>query len=1177
MRTPLWQPPDNFYREFHVSRESRDFYGFEENLFSLRGTALVTNFRSARLFAQKINEKRDLVNHPESAARASQLNAMALIHEVLHLMIVAYRQEQDPAVLVKALDYLNERLDEQDFDASLLTFEEEFPVMQVYLGEETPEEYLEGETGGDPNRGITLEEMLLLWLTNINPAYAPYRELYDDTPLVQSSEYTEIIEGMREFFAGEPGFGDGENLIDILLAPMRASPNSLKGQLEFVRRNWGQYLGRMLLRVLSSLDFIAEEEKAVFVGGGPGPVETLDFSTLTVEAERFSPDLEWMPNTVMLAKNTYVWLDQLSKQYEREIRTLGQIPDEELDRLAESGFTGLWLIGLWERSRASQRMKQMMGKPDAVASAYSLYDYQIAADLGGYDAYRDLRDRAWQRGIRLASDMVPNHVGIDGRWVIEHPDWFVQLPYSPFPSYTFNGENLSDVPGIGIYLEDHYYNRTDAAVVFQRRNFDTGEVRYIYHGNDGTSMPWNDTAQLNYLNAEVREAVVQTILHVARMFPIIRFDAAMTLAKKHYQRLWYPEPGSGGDIASRAEYGMTKAEFDAVFPEEFWREVVDRVAAEVPNTLLLAEAFWLMEGYFVRTLGMHRVYNSAFMNMLKMEENAKYRSVIKNTVEFDPEILKRYVNFMNNPDEDTAVAQFGRDDKYFGVATLLSTMPGLPMFGHGQVEGFTEKYGMEFRRPMWDETPNQWLIERHQREIFPLLHKRYVFAEVENFRLYDFFNTDGGVNEDVFAYSNRAGDERGLVIYHNKWADVRGWIRSSAAYAVKGSDGKHLEQTDLANGLGLPNDPNAFVIFRDVASNQEYIRNCQQLHNEGMYVELGAFKYHVFLDFRVVYDDETHQYSHLMDFLAGRGVPSIQDALSEIFLQPVLTPFNELVNAGMFQRLLDASALDATTETAATAVDADAAKPAATVPAEPLDLLDDVAARMQALLLAIQKFEDGKGDVEELTQQQRDELEAILGLPTLRTEEPELQGLADLLTTAAGTTWAAAFGWSFVHALGKVTDETSYADVSRSWMDEWMLGRVLNRALQGVGLDNGAAERSVALIKVLTTNQRWFEFKTPPPAGRTAFAVLTRLLRDPEVQQFIGVNRHQGVLWFNREGYAQLCGWLALPALVDSLTNLSGTKTLAQAAERLAVLQKLLAAAEKSQYQVEKLLAATIS
>ena len=75
-----------------------------------------------------------------------------------------------------------------------------------------------------------------------------------------------------------------------------------------------------------------------------------------------------------------------------------------------------------------------------------------------------------------------------------------------------------------------------------------------------------------------------------------------------------------------------------MFPEEFWRQVVDRVAQEVPDTLLLAEAFWLMEGYFVRTLGMHRVYNSAFMNMLRDEKNQEYRLVIKNTIEFDPEI-----------------------------------------------------------------------------------------------------------------------------------------------------------------------------------------------------------------------------------------------------------------------------------------------------------------------------------------------------------------------------------------------------------------------------------------------------------------------------------------------------------------------------------------------------------
>ena len=97
--------------------------------------------------------------------------------------------------------------------------------------------------------------------------------------------------------------------------------------------------------------------------------------------------------------------------------------------------------------------------------------------------------------------------------------------------------------------------------------------------------------------------MIDLTLDVARRFPVIRFDAVMTLAKKHFQRLWYPVPGMGGDIPSRAGLGLANDEFNRMFPKEFWRELVDRFAVEAPNTLLLAEAFWLMEGYFVRSLG----------------------------------------------------------------------------------------------------------------------------------------------------------------------------------------------------------------------------------------------------------------------------------------------------------------------------------------------------------------------------------------------------------------------------------------------------------------------------------------------------------------------------------------------------------------------------------------------
>jgi hypothetical protein len=586
-----------------------------------------------------------------------------------------------------------------------LRFIELYPPRDVYAGLATPAEFLAGSSGATAHAEVSVEELLLLSIANGNPALHPFHDLFDDRELTESSPYAEAVAALEAFFRGEPAFGpDRLSLLDVLRAPILASPHSLEGQLAYMKERWGLLLSRRLLqRIVGAGDLIREDTKVVVGAGAPGPAALPDYAQRVThtgsapDAERFTQDLDWMPNVVLLAKNAFVWLDQLSKRYRTPITRLDQVPDAELDMIARWSFTGLWLIGLWERSHASRRIKQLTGNPDAVASAYSLYDYEIASDLGGEEAFASLRARAWQRGIRLAGDMVPNHVGVFSRWVIEHPEYFLQSPQSPFPAYRFTGPDLSEDPAVQIRIEDGYWTRSDAAVVFERIDNRTGERAYLYHGNDGTNMPWNDTAQLNFLRSDVREAVMGEILRVAERCPIIRFDAAMTLTKRHFQRLWFPQPGTGGDIPTRADHAMAREEFDRLFPEEFWREVVDRVGRERPDTLLLAEAFWLLEGYFVRTLGMHRVYNSAFMHMLMQEDNSRYREAIRSTLHFNPEILKRYVNFMSNPDERTAVDQFGREDKYFGTAVLLSTLPGLPMFAHGQVEGLTERYGIPAR------------------------------------------------------------------------------------------------------------------------------------------------------------------------------------------------------------------------------------------------------------------------------------------------------------------------------------------------------------------------------------------------------------------------------------------------------------------------------------------------
>jgi len=856
-------------------------------LWTPSGAIALPDAVSARFVAQKYK------------LSAGELRALSLIDEAFRIIIDLYRKQYSKLLEEIALKAFASTEESKALWEVLQELIIEFPPAPIYDGLAEPKDWLEslspvGDGSNRPNRELIIEQLILIRLFNENPACSPYRSLFDDgvSPtgitlpgsISAKTPYLQVFARLEDALKTLPGisYGDGKtlDLINFLREPARNAPTSLKAQLEWIIKNWGTLLGDFRLNLLAGIDMINEETRSRFPPG-PGPAVPYQYTSNLHEYEKFSPDKNWMPSLVLLAKNVLVWLHQLSKIYSREISRLDQIPEEELIIMAERGINGLWLIGIWQRSPASEKIKKLCGNSEAAASAYSLFDYEISPELGGWEALDIFRERCGQYGIRLAADMVPNHTGIDSLWMRTRPELFMSLSYCPFPSYSFNGPDLSGDPSIGIWLEDHYYNRTDAAVVFKRLDRHTGEVRYIYHGNDGTGMPWNDTAQIDFLNHASREAVKERILYVAAHFNIIRFDAAMVLAKQHIRRLWYPAPGSGGAIPSRSEHAISDEAFDKAMPNEFWREVVDLCAEKAPDTLLLAEAFWLMEGYFVRTLGMHRVYNSAFMNMLKDEKNSLYRLTIKNTQEFDRDILKRFVNFMSNPDEETAVAQFGKGDKYFGVATMLATMPGLPMIAHGQIEGFTEKYGMEFKRSYWDETPDRDLIARHEREIFPLLRMRSLFSEVENFYLFDYMREDGTIDENVFAYSNGQGEQRVLVFYNNHWERTSGRIHSSSAFAQKTTDGKkHLKTVSLASALKIDSSPGNYVIMHEIRSGLWYIFRSEDIASHGFKVALEGYQNKVFLDITNVHDTEG-RYTRLFEIIDSRGIADLDDALLE--------------------------------------------------------------------------------------------------------------------------------------------------------------------------------------------------------------------------------------------------------------------------------------------------------
>jgi len=576
------------------------------------------------------------------------------------------------------------------------------------------------------------------------------------------------------------------------------------------------------------------------------------------------------------------------------------------------------------------------------------------------------------------------------------------------------------------------------------------------------------------------------------------------------------------------------------------------VAIEVPGTLLLAEAFWLLEGYFVRTLGMHRVYNSAFMNMLRDEENAKYRSYLKKTIEFDPDILKRYVNFMSNPDERTAIDQFGSEDKYFGVATLLATLPGLPMFAHGQIEGYTERYGMEFKQAKMEEWPNEGLVARHQREIAPLLKDRHIFAESGNFVLYDFWTGDGTVNENVFAYSNRHGGQRAVILYNNSYGSTGGTIHMSVGSMDKGSG--ELRQRSLAEGLGLRWDDAAILAYRDTARGLEYLRRSSDIYKQGMTVSLRGYQYVVLLNWRELHSSAEWPWDRLCDELSGAGVPNLDEAIVKLRLRALHDALREVVSARPIRELATAAGPRAAKE----AVPAKKAlvKEASAVPAKALakpaakDWIESLVKKGGLLFERIPADLAGSlfraGDVVRY----KSALEASassasrLGASSqsLAEEFPKATRYLpgdDPAGDARDDLWAPVLAWVMLHSLP--------SEQKAALFDKLQLRSALAEIFATFGLHGEDAWRAAARVRLLLAQE------DEPVRMKTG---TKDFWAEPDVRWLTGVNESQGATYFNKEAFEELVVWLQLPALVSG-------------ASQNAVVEEALLAAKTSGYNVE--------
>jgi hypothetical protein len=524
--------------------------------------------------------------------------------------------------------------------------------------------------------------------------------------------------------------------------------------------------------------------------------------------------------------------------------------------------------------------------------------------------------------------------------------------------------------------------------------------------------------------------------------------------------------------------------------------------------------------------------------MLKNEENAKYRATIKNTLEFDPEVLKRFVNFMNNPDEATAVAQFGKGDKYFGICTLLVTMPGLPMFGHGQIEGFEEKYGMEYRRSYRDEKPDQYMVDRHEREIFPLMKKRYLFSGSSDFCLYDMVSPEGTINENVFAYSNRYDGEMALVFYNNAYSRASGWIRRGAVGILQ-KDGSY-RQDDLSQALSLHREDRYFTLFREHRSGLWYIRSSKDLGERGFFAALNGYETQVFLEIHEAADAPyaepgswAGRWARLNYDLDGRGVRDLNEAILDIYLRELYSPLKDIF-ANEHIEALSHFFMKHVPPNPAAGEDAEAAGENSRE--KNSIFIESFREPVIAFAKAASKFLRGGGKgyepfdtgetalapvpAEEIWREFASFIERLI----LLAETPESKALKE-------RPWAVSLvlGYGVLTLLRSILGKGSSGALAAALADHWQLIRKLRESWEHLGINESESRYMGALARSVlarTCPEKIPQGLHAADAGTLAAALILENFDADDFRAALGINRFDDVTWFNKEAFAETLTWV---------------------------------------------------
>jgi hypothetical protein len=454
--------------------------------------------------------------------------------------------------------------------------------------------------------------------------------------------------------------------------------------------------------------------------------------------------------------NARVGLTELSRAQGRRA-TLDDIPDADLDRMADRGFDWVWLLSVWETGPAGRRVSRSnaewrhefeqtlpdLREEDIAGSGFAITGYTVHPDLGGDAALARLRERLKQRGLRLMLDFVPNHTGLDHPWVEEHPEYYV--------------------------------SGTETDLARAPRNYTwakrKGGDRLLAYGRDPYFAGWPDTLQLDYGNPATQEAMVGELLKISRQCDAVRCDMAMLVLPDVFERTW----------GRRAPL--------------FWPGATRRVREQVPGFCFMAEVYWDLEWTMLEQ-GFDYAYDKRLYDRLREGHARAVREHLYAGLDYQGKLAR----FLENHDEPRVAATFP-NGVHQAAAVITYLTPGLRFFHQGQLEGRRKRISPHLARA--PQEPADAALRGFYEGLLGVLRQPAV--RDGEWRLLECLPAwDGNWTSDCFlAWSWHGPDGQRLLITVN-YAGNRSqcYIRP----AIPGLAGRTVRLKDLTGAAGYDRD-----------------------------------------------------------------------------------------------------------------------------------------------------------------------------------------------------------------------------------------------------------------------------------------------------------------------------------------------------------------------------------